>query len=134
MIESEVWDAFATAVQAFADDLSPPVPVIHEGVAGTPPDTGFWLETRFFPNRTQNYALGNEGPTVHQGICQVTVCYRTGAGTVAGLELAGDLVDAFDKGTVIGPARVETKPYISSVIVQPDSIRHPITIQYVARP
>lgn len=132
MIEAEVWNAFSAAVTAFAVAASPPIPVIHQGVHGTPPDDGVWLETRFFPNKPENYGLPNQGPTAHRGMCQVSVCYRPGAGIVNGLEVGGAVVEAFAKGTALGRAKVNVKPSISSVLTQPERVSHPVTIPYLA--
>lgn len=130
MIESDIWDAFSQQVTTFAAGASPPVPVIHQGVHGEPPAEGAWLETRFFPNRTENYGLSDSGPSAHRGFCQVTACERPGRGILSGLELANAVVSAFPKGTLLGSARVNVKPWISSVIVMGDRIIHPVTVRY----
>lgn len=134
MTEADIWAAFSAGVDSFAAQVSPPLQVIHQGTHGTPPDQGTWLETRFFPNRTINYGLSANGPSEHRGFCQISVCYRGGAGIISGLEFANEAVEYFNKGTLIGPARVESKPYVSSVVVLPERISHPVTIPYSARP
>lgn len=130
MIESNVWDSFATLVQLFAEGASPPLQVIHSGVAGSPPDGDVWLETRFFPNRTENYGLADEGPSKHQGFCQVTVGERPGSGLKRGLDVVGAVIAAVPKGTTLGAARVYRQPWVSSAIPQEDRILYPITVPY----
>lgn len=133
MIERDIWAAFSAAVDSFAAQVSPPLPVLHQGVHGTPPDAGNWLETRFFPNKTRNYGLSDDGPSEHRGFCQISVCSRGGEGIIWTLEFANEAVEFFDKGTLLGQARVESKPYISAVVIATERVSHPVTIPYSAR-
>ncbi|WP_420465615.1 phage tail terminator-like protein [Panacagrimonas sp.] len=130
MTDDAIWNAFAVRLGTFAAGMSPDVPVIYAGVHGTPPDTGSWIEARYFPNRTQKYGIANEGPISLVGFCQALVCVRPGAGLA--LDLVDLVVAHFDTGTVLGPAKVEMPPYVSSVIEESDRIMHPITIPYAA--
>lgn len=132
MIETSIWEAFSAAIASFAAGVSPPIPVIHQGTSAAPPDTGMWIETRFFPNETDNYGVANAGPSTHKGFCQATVCVRPGVGNIGALAVAESIVSAFKKGTAIGPAKTERQPWISSVLVESDRLRNPITIRYKA--
>lgn len=130
MTESQLWDTFSGAVTTFAAALSPPLPVIHGGVHGTPPDAARWLETRFFPNKTENYGLSNDGPSMQRGFFQITVGERPGSGLVRGMAVAGQVITAFPKGTKFGTFRVPVKPWISSVLQSGDRVLYPVTIRY----
>lgn len=132
MIDADIYNDFAEAVAVFAAATSPPLPVSYPGVHFTPPDAGAWLEVRWFPNETQNWGIGNDGPSVMQGFGQVSVYYRPGAGIVDGLLLAGAIVDAFPKGTQLARASVQRKPWISAVVSDGDKVFHPVTIPYKA--
>jgi hypothetical protein len=131
-VEAEIYESLIELLQAFVLDRSPELPVAYPGVTFTPPDNGQWLEVRMFPNETQNYGLANTGVFIHRGFMQVTVCERPGGGITAGLALAGEVVDAFDKGTEASPALVTRRPWISSVLSQPDRTMYPVTIPYEA--
>lgn len=132
MIDAEIYDAFAAAVSTFAGSLSSPLPVAFPDVQFTPPDEGPWLEVKWFPNETQNYGIGNEGPSVHRGFGQVAVVTRKGTGLVDLLVVAGGVLAAFTKGTLLGPARVYRKGWVSSVVQDTDRTLLPITIPYRA--
>lgn len=131
MVDADIYGAFAVLVNTFAASLSPSLTVSFPGRDFTPPDSGQWLEVRFFPNETLNYGLANSGPSDHRGFVQVTVCERTSdTGIVSGLTLAGAVVTEFAKGTTAGDATVERKPWISSVVTMDDRLCYPVTIPY----
>lgn len=131
-VEVQIYESLVELLQAFVLDRSPELTVAYPGVAFTPPDAGQWLEVRMFPNETQTYGLANSGVFVHRGFLQVTVCERPGGGISAGMTLAGEVVEAFDKGTEASPALVTRRPWISSVLSQPDRTMYPVTIPYEA--
>lgn len=130
MSNSPVYDDFAAKVSTFAAGLSPPLPVAFPGVGKDPPSDGQWLEVSWFPNETQNYGRSDDAPALSQGIGQVAVCYRPGGGIVEGLALADQVITAFPKGTVFVDVRVYRKPWVSSVVIQPDYVMHPVTIMW----
>lgn len=130
MSNSPVYDDFAEKVSTFAAGLSPPLGVAFPGVGFTPASEGAWLEVRWFPNETQNYGLADDAPSLSQGFGQVSVCYRPGDGIVDGLALADAVIAAFPKGTILEDVRVYRKPWVSTVIEQPQLVMHPITIPW----
>lgn len=140
MIDADIYDAFATAATVFAAAQSPPLPIAFPGVQFTPPDAGAWLEAMFFPNETQNYGVGNSGPSQHRGFFQLAVAVRKGVGLVPPAEVAGAVLAMFEKGTLWGPARVYRKGWISSVVQgsgvaeKVDRLILPVTIPYIASP
>lgn len=130
MSDSQIYDAFCDLLTAFAAQFSPPLPVAFPGVGMAPPSEGTWLELVWLPNEPQNYAIEDDGPSLLQGLAQVNVCYRPQSGIVDGLALAGQVIAAFGKGTTFGGVRVYRKPWVASVIPQPNRIMHPITIPW----
>lgn len=129
-MSDSIYNDFAGRVSAFAAEFSPALPVAFPGVPFEPPSAGQWLEVRWFPNETQNYGWEDDAPSLAQGMGQVSVCYRPGGGIVAGLALANLVVAEFPKGTVLQDVRVYRKPWISSVIEQPQMVMHPVTIPW----
>jgi hypothetical protein len=132
MTEADIYDAFCVALTAFAAQSSPAIPVAYPDVHFTPPDTGVWLEARFFPNETDNYGLANDGGSVHKGFLQVGICYRSGAGLANTLTMLASVLDEFAKGTILGPARIDRKPWASAVLQMDDKNVVPVTIPYHA--
>lgn len=130
MSDDVIYNDFALKVLAFAAEFSPGMRAGFPGVNFTPPSTGSWLEVRWFPNETQNYGLANDAPALMQGFGQVSVCYRPGGGIVAGLALAKLVIDAFPKGTIFEDVRVYRKPWVSSVLEQPQMVMHPVSIPW----
>lgn len=131
-MNSAIYDDFAVEVSAFAITLSPPLPVSYPGLPFTPPASGYWLEVQWFPNETQNYGIAFDGPSVLRGFGQVSVCTRPGTGLVKPMDLAGLVIETFDKGTRIGDALVYRKPWASSVIQDNERLMIPVTIMWQA--
>lgn len=127
--ETSIFDAFATTLAIFATAQS--VPVAWPGVAFTAPGSGQWIEMAWFPNETLNMGFGNDGPSNHRGFGQLSCCCRPGVGIEAVMTLAGNAIAAFAKGTALGPARVERKPWASTVLVAGDRISIPVTVPYL---
>ncbi len=130
MSDDLIYDAFCDLVGAFAAQFSPPLQVAFPGVGFKPPTSGQWLELVWIPNETQNYGLGDDGPSLLQGLAQINVCYRPGPGIVGGLALAKQVIAAFGKGTGFAGMRVYRKPWVASVIEDPERVMHPITIPW----
>lgn len=124
-----IYTAFAAAVEAFAGAHVPTLPVAWPGVNFTPPQTGAWLEVAWFPNETVNLALGNDGSQL-RGFGQVSCCVRPGAGIVSPLSIAEAVIAALPKGTALGVATVEKRPWASNVLVADDRISTYVTIRY----
>jgi hypothetical protein len=131
MSDADIYDAFAIKVGTFAAQFSPAMPASYPGIGFDPPSAGMWLECQWFPNETQNYGIGNEGPSLLQGFGQLSVCYRPGGGIVPGLAVADLIIAAFGKGTVLYEGiKVYRKPWTSSVIQDPERVMHPVTIPW----
>lgn len=124
---ADIYTAFADHLTAFATAQG--VPVAYPGIHFTPPTSGPWMELSWFPNETRNIALGNDGSQL-RGFGQVSCCIRSGVGILPAANLAGEIIRHFEKGTVLGPARVDSKPWVSSVLNAPDRITAPVTVRY----
>jgi hypothetical protein len=130
MSDTAIYDAFATLVGQFA--VAQALTCSYPGQAFTPP-TGKgarWLELQWFPNRTQNYGIEDDGPFLMQGFGQVSACYRPGQGIMVGTVITDQIIAAFSKGTTFGGMRVERKPWTSSIIQDPERIMHPVTVPW----
>lgn len=132
MTDDAIWDAFCTRLSVFIAGASPEIAVLFDGVGGAPPDTGDWVEAKYFPNRPQHYGIKAGEALSLFGFCQALICIRPGGGLNRGLDIARDVIAYFDTGTVLGPAYVHRPPYVSSVITEPDRLMFPVTIPYAA--
>jgi len=124
---NDIANAFKALLATFATSQS--VTVAWPGVPFNPPETGSWLEMAWFPNETVNLSLGNDG-SQYRGFGQVSCCCRPGAGDGVALALADAVIDAFPKGTALGIAKVERKPWASTVLYAPDRLSVPVTVRY----
>ena len=109
---------------------SPGYPVAWPGVHLDPPNTGYWLEPRFFPNEPTNYGWDDAACINAVGFFQVLVMYRPGGGQINASDIADDVIDYFAKGQVLGPVRVYKKPHQSPAVMLDDKSYIPVTIQY----
>lgn len=124
---NDIANAFKAILSTFASTNS--LAVAWPGVQFTPPEDDSWLEMAWFPNETLNLTLGNDG-SQYRGFGQVSCCCRPGSGDGVALALADSVIDAFPKGTVLGIAKVESKPWASTVLTSPDRISVPVTVRY----
>lgn len=127
MSNSGIENAFKALLATFATSNS--LTVSWPGVPFTPPESGSWLEMAFFPNETINLALGNDG-SQYRGFLQVSCCCRAHGGDGIAVTLADSVIAAFPKGTALGIAKVERKPWASTVLIAPDRISVPVTVPY----
>lgn len=132
MSDAAIYNAFCTAVTAFAQQFSPPLPVAFPRVPlDPPPDDGLWLEVQWFPNVGQNYGLSDDGPTLLQGFGQISVCaLANGDGLMEPQLVVDALIVAFKKGTRFDRVKVEVKPSAAPPIDGPAGIMIPVTVPY----
>lgn len=128
MSTTSAYDAFALQAGAFAAARA--LPVSFPGLKFDPPDEGQWLEVSWVPGPTQNYGLADNGPSLLQGLAQVSVCERPGAGIARLAELADEVIAAFAKGTEFDTVRVYRRPYQSGAITDPARVMVPVTIMW----
>lgn len=125
-MDSEIYDGFATMVSAFCANQSPALVCSFPNVPFDSDGADLWLVLRHFPLAAQNYGIGNEGPTLHSGFFQVTVCERTGKGLFDSLAVVDDLRAYFPKGTVIatvtnqGEISLQSAPFHAATMQKDD--------------
>lgn len=128
MNDTEIYDAFALLVGAFA--ATEGLTCSYPAVAFTPPASGPWLELQWFPNETQGYGMADDGPSLLQGFAQLSACHPPGQGLTPGTTVTDKIIAAFGKGTTFAGVRVYRKPWVNSVISDPERIMHPVTIPW----
>jgi len=128
MSTDAIYDAFATLAATFA--AAEGVPCSYPGVSFDPPASGTWLELQWYPNETQNYGTADDGPSLLQGFAQLSACDRPGGGLKPAGQLADRIVAAFGKGTTFAGVRVYRKPWVNSVIPDPERLMLPVTIPW----
>ncbi|MBN49988.1 MAG: hypothetical protein CMN85_10635 [Spongiibacteraceae bacterium] len=129
-LTTDIYNAFAPLVTAFAGGYSPAIPVAYPGVSFDPPDEGNWLELVPVWNQGENYGLADEGPTVERGFFRILVSYRTGF--VSAQTLAEEVVSAFGKGTTFGGALVYESPSITGPVQSDEKTMLSVTIRWRA--
>jgi len=130
MNDTAIYDAFTQLVTQFAAGAD--LVCSYPGIPFDPP-TGKgarWLELQWFPNRTQNYGLADDGPSLMQGFAQVAACYRPGQGIMVGTAITDQIIAAFAKGTKFAGMAVYERPSTSSIIQDPERVMHPVTIRW----
>lgn len=130
MIESSIYSVFCAALTTLASGLDSEPPVAFPNVHFVPPDSGCWLELRFFPNEVENYGIADDGGEWHKGYFQVGVCYRQAIGLVTPMQIAGEIVSGFTKGTMIGAARVTQEPSALPALQLDEHSVIPVVIRY----
>ncbi len=128
MSTGPIYDAFAALVGAFA--VAEGLECSYPGVTFDPPSNGAWLELQWFPNQTQNYGMGDAGPSLLQGFAQLSACHRPGQGLAPGTTITDKIIAAFGKGTTFAGVRVYRKPWVNSIISDPERMMHPVTIPW----
>lgn len=128
MSTTTAYDAFCALAGAFAQAQG--LPVAFPGIGFRPPAQGLWLEAAWIPNATQNYGMADDGPSLHRGLAQISVCGRPGAGIMPLTLVADAAIAAFGKGTTFGGMRVYRKPYQSAPIEQPERLMVPVTVMW----
>lgn len=130
---------FATCMELM-EDFSYPVPsgqpevvVLWPGIQSDPPDEGFWLEPKLFPNENTDPAWNDDSCAIARGFFQIKVYWRVreNPGMVAPMALADALIAHFPKGTTLGPVRVRKKPHQSPAIPEDDRSFIPVTVPYL---
>lgn len=126
---TDIYDEFAVLVTAFA--AAQGVTVSYPAISFVAPDTGEWLELLVFWNGSENYGVGNGGPSIENGFFRLVVNSRS-QGVMAAQKLAEEVVTAFRKGTTFAGARVESMPSIGGPFQEDDKIIVPVTITWRA--
>lgn len=132
-LTTDIYNAIAPLVTAFAAAQSPALPVAYPGLPLDPtPDDGIWLDFRVFWNDGEELGWDDSGMTVERGFFRVIVCSQPGEGIVASQQIAELLVAEFAKGTEFSTARVDRSPTIGGPIVESDRVMIPVTVWWRA--
>ena len=120
---------FSQLVIAAFPDFAAAGKIAHVGVEFDPPANGQWLEIMSFNSGSHDYAIGKTA--VEKGFFRVVVGSRLGANNILQLEtLAEQIADSFPKGSKFGIAVTDTRPSLSSVIIDSDRAYIPVTIRW----
>lgn len=130
MIEPSIYNYFCQMLTTLASGLDSDPPIAFPNVHFVPPDSGCWLEVKHFPNEVENYGIADDGGEWHYGYFQVGVCYRQAIGLVTPMQIAGDIVSGFTKGTIINPARVTRQPSAMPALQLDEHSVIPVMIPY----
>lgn len=130
-------DALMTAVSAFADAQSPPLAVAFPDILFTPPVGVPYLDVAHLPNRTDTATIGDGGSQRLQGFLQVAVMWPAGdGGAILASNLAGQVLAHFAKGSRFSSdgtlVRIIRAGWVSPPLTEPDRLRVPVSIPYVA--
>lgn len=113
---------------------SPALPIYQQGLNELSSNEKDYLSIEFVPNDTINRAVGNDDASVHQGFLQVTVVGSAGKGTVRLHDLAGQVIEAWKKGTTLYGTgfklKVPRKPSERGPIKDGKNWRVPVLIPY----
>ena len=116
MTTTERFVAFMEHLDSFV--YLPQPPIMWPGIQSDPPDTGYCLEPKLFPNEPEDPAWDDDACARPIGFFQVKVYFRVrpDTGLVGPSTLADAIIDHFSKGTVIGDVRVKKQPHQSPVV------------------
>lgn len=113
---------------------TPNLPVYQQAIHEPANSEKDYLTLEFVPNDTINRAVGDNDASVHQGFLQVTVVGSAGKGTVRLHDLAGQVIEAWKKGTTLYGTgfklRVPRKPSERGPIKDGKNWRIPVLIPY----
>lgn len=130
--ESKIIKALQEHLKTHITDFATTVHFV--GVAFKPPTTGKWFVERFFQNRPRSLGLEDSAQQEHRGIYQVEIVWKVGSGLQAQMDVAGEIVAHFAKGTSLTvdgvTVRVEQKPWPLTPINEGDEVRVPVTIPW----
>jgi hypothetical protein len=112
-------------------DVNLGYPIAWPGTTFEPPASGVWLEPAVLPNEGLDNGLGPNDEGIAQGICQVMVWTRPGAGMLAVTNAAQMIVTSFPKDLrLVGLLRVQRIPYLTTLETKGESIGVMVTIPY----
>ncbi len=132
MSTTDILKAAFEKLEAFV--YSPQPPILWPAVVRTEgtPESGMWLQPRFFPNEPNDIAWDDSACVDTRGFIQILVYYRPGQGPVDPSELADALIAHFPKGTDLGPVRVRKRPWQSPAVTEDSSkLFIPVTVPYL---
>ena len=96
-VETKIIEGFAEALE----DAGLDEPIAWPNVNFTPPESGGYIKFDLLPAETRQITLGDDGYNRLTGIAQFAVYWPEGQGMVLPNEIAGEIIAAFKRGTVI---------------------------------
>ena len=138
--ETLVFQALRNRLVAFN---SPTLPInwFNDAIAFVPPVDGEgrplpYLKADLLWNRNVNRFIKHTSTTEHRGIFQVTVIYPSYMGIVTVTDIAGNIANWFERGTVISvtgcKVEISGKPDLGGYSQDGLTVRLPITIEFYA--
>ena len=105
-IEAGILDALLFRLSEYTTTLD----IAYPGIEFTP--DGNHIEAQILPNTVNQVSLGTNGYNRHEGLMQITVVWKSGAGVIAPAEIASEIVAHFKRGTAIirNGLTVKTRP------------------------
>jgi hypothetical protein len=115
--------------------ISPAIAIAYPNISFTPPDGETYLEAVLLPNTTVTRSVSASGSNQHQGILQISVMHPVGKGAIPALEVAGQVIEHFTRGTVLHgdgiAVSIIKQPWSAPPMTEPDRIRVPVSIPYL---
>ena len=111
--------------------LSPPYPIAWPGTTFEPPATGAWLQPAVLPNTGLDNGLAPGDGVIEQGIFQVMVWTRPGAGLMGVNAIATSIAALFPKDyRIVSLLRVSRNPYITTIDDGGEKVGVMVTVPY----
>ena len=128
-----ILDALCARLDALT--LASPLEVAWPNVDFDPPAEGY-LAVNHFPAITDQVTLGDLGQNRHTGMFQVSVFVPEGDGSIAAMDVAGEIIAQFKRGTTLTSGglsiRIIQPPYVAPMLQDPPFAQYPVTITYQA--
>jgi hypothetical protein len=87
-----------------------------------------WRRVHFNPNKGRDFTWGNTAIEA-RGHFRIEVCGTKDEGQAA-IDAAQLIIDAIEKGTPMGPVRVNRRPWMAPLITMDSEVIVPVTIPY----
>lgn len=133
-IEGQIADLLLAHVDSLP--FSPELAVSFPGIGFSPADGVTYLEAVLLPNATVTRSVNTGGANQYQGIIQVSVMHPIGTGAIAAMDVAGQVIEHFTRGTALQgddfAVRIIKQPWAAPPMTEPDRIRVPVSIPYIA--
>ncbi|WP_414461821.1 DUF4128 domain-containing protein [Hyphomicrobium sp. DY-1] len=132
-VEAKIRDALLAHLAALS--LTPPLPVAYPDISFAPPE-GTYLKAQLIPNTNRNQFVSDDSTTEFRGIFQITVVSPSGAGSIAGAEIAGKVADHFERGASLASGdlvvRIDGRPSVAADMQSTDRVETPISVSWYA--
>lgn len=105
-------------------------PIAWPGQDFTPPDSGYWLEVTFLPNRGYDNGVNGNSTLIPQGLYQIAVASRP-VPEIQIRNVTDTVMAEYVKGsTVVDSIQISRHPYTGTMQSEQDRVRINITIEY----